>query len=439
MSVFAPEYPSYGPAEGEASEESVNDNLRTAYGFLRDEMGYPAANIILMGYSIGTGACIQLAYELCVDEAQDSCGALVLIAPFLSVKHIVQDLKGSVIVNVLAGAISNRWNSLERIGLVTCPSLFVHGLKDTLIPVEHSQKLFFASGAGQKRLKVCVEADHTNFEEPTDTIEPIAIFLGDVLMPETRQRELSNSVPVQYYICPRSVFEREREEKRKMSRGASPDPNFETGESSGIGAPSSALECVADSFTDTFSWLWGASTTMGKGCSNSMSGGVNLCVSSLAHDEFDSMGHDEEELRISERSKKTKTSTVKFPKSPAFVAMNLLSEYFAALNSRNASAAAALLDVDVSVEYEGDEASSRDWRGRAKATQKFVSLFAKRPSYSATFQLVCCEYQEERTSIKASCNFSCSATGFQASHMILYTIVTGESGAFIVTIRHLQS
>jgi len=34
MSVFAIEYPSYGPAEGDASEETVNDNLFTAYNFL---------------------------------------------------------------------------------------------------------------------------------------------------------------------------------------------------------------------------------------------------------------------------------------------------------------------------------------------------------------------------------------------------------------------
>jgi pimeloyl-ACP methyl ester carboxylesterase len=53
-SVFAIEYPGYGPAEGTASEESVNDNLKTAYDFLLF-LGYPSKNIILMGYSIGTG------------------------------------------------------------------------------------------------------------------------------------------------------------------------------------------------------------------------------------------------------------------------------------------------------------------------------------------------------------------------------------------------
>jgi hypothetical protein len=63
-SVFAIEYPGYGPAEGIASEESVNDNLKTAYDFLLF-LGYPSNNIILMGYSIGTGPSIKLASELC--------------------------------------------------------------------------------------------------------------------------------------------------------------------------------------------------------------------------------------------------------------------------------------------------------------------------------------------------------------------------------------
>ena len=35
------------------SEESVNDNLTTAYTFLTEKLGYPAGNVIMIVYSIG--------------------------------------------------------------------------------------------------------------------------------------------------------------------------------------------------------------------------------------------------------------------------------------------------------------------------------------------------------------------------------------------------
>jgi hypothetical protein len=49
-SVFSIEYPGYGPAQGEASESSVNSNYQTAYNFLVNVAGYPSGNIVLMGY-----------------------------------------------------------------------------------------------------------------------------------------------------------------------------------------------------------------------------------------------------------------------------------------------------------------------------------------------------------------------------------------------------
>ena len=148
-SVFAIEYPGYGPAEGVAGEESVNDNLRTAYNFLLF-LGYPAKNIVFMGYSIGTGPSIQLASELC--QAGTPPGALITIAAYLSICDIVRDLKGSIemIRSILAGVIDNRWDSGTKIATVSCPSLFVHGALDEVIPCEHSERLFAnCSSTGQ--------------------------------------------------------------------------------------------------------------------------------------------------------------------------------------------------------------------------------------------------------------------------------------------------
>ena len=131
---------------------------------------------------------------------------MVTIAAYLSICDIVRDLKGSILVSLLAGAIDNRWNSGEKIKSVTCPCLFVHGKTDEIIPAEHSEKLFENCPASVKRLRICPKADHTHFEEPTDTVDPIAAFLAEAFVPIDA---VIQQIPAQYMQCPQSVLDRE--------------------------------------------------------------------------------------------------------------------------------------------------------------------------------------------------------------------------------------
>ena len=210
--MFAIEYPSYGPAEGTAGEESVNDNLRTAYNFLLF-LGYPPKNIILMGYSIGTGPSIQLASELCI--AGTPPGAVITVAAYLSICDIVRDLRGSIMLvsSLLAGIIDNRWDSETRIQFVTCPCLFVHGELDEVIPSRHSEMLFERCGSSVKRLRLCPKADHTHFEEPGDTVDPIANFLLEFFRPDASP--LLVPIPARFSMCPQSILQREANMKQR--------------------------------------------------------------------------------------------------------------------------------------------------------------------------------------------------------------------------------
>jgi pimeloyl-ACP methyl ester carboxylesterase len=210
MSVLAIEYPGYGPAEGTPSEESVNDNLNTAFRFLKD-LGYPDSNIILMGYSIGTGPVLQLAAHQC--NAGTPPAAVITIAAFLSICDIIRDLKGTVILSLLAEAIANRWNSAEMVTQITCPLMLIHGMLDDVIPHTHSQQLYDRCVSSAKYLRLCANATHKQFEEPVDTVEPMATFLTETV------RGIENveiaQVPQFMFVCPHSVIETE-----KMTRSA---------------------------------------------------------------------------------------------------------------------------------------------------------------------------------------------------------------------------
>jgi fermentation-respiration switch protein FrsA (DUF1100 family) len=57
---------------------------------------------------------------------------------------------------------------------VTCPAIFVHGMMDDIIPYEHSGKLYASCPSKVKVLRLVPGADHIHFEEPADTVKPIA-------------------------------------------------------------------------------------------------------------------------------------------------------------------------------------------------------------------------------------------------------------------------
>ena len=66
------------------------------------------------------------------------------MSAFTSIKAVVKDLAGKWATFL----IKERFPNFEHISKVTCPSFFVHGLKDSLIPYKHSQEL-----QSKKRIK----------------------------------------------------------------------------------------------------------------------------------------------------------------------------------------------------------------------------------------------------------------------------------------------
>jgi len=59
------------------------------------------------------------------------------MSPFTSIRAVVRDMAGKWVQYF----VKERFNNLECMSRVTCPTFLVHGLKDTLIPYKHSQEL----------------------------------------------------------------------------------------------------------------------------------------------------------------------------------------------------------------------------------------------------------------------------------------------------------
>lgn len=124
--VASVDYPGYGLSDGSPDEEGCYRNVHRLYDWLVSERGFAPEDIIVNGFSIGTGPATELA-------ATRPCGGLILEAPFLSAPRVVTRVR---ILPV------DPFPNLKRIGDVKCPVLMIHGTKDSIIPYSQGQALF---------------------------------------------------------------------------------------------------------------------------------------------------------------------------------------------------------------------------------------------------------------------------------------------------------
>lgn len=147
--VLAVEYPGYGLCPGgPATADSVTENAFVVFRFVREVMQWPTDSIKIFGRSIGTGPAISLAVQYKVS-------GLILVAPFLSIKELVNDTVG-----VFSYLVEERFPSKDRMHLVRSPALIIHGQKDALIPYRHGTLLYELCRS--RKLLVCPEGMEHN-------------------------------------------------------------------------------------------------------------------------------------------------------------------------------------------------------------------------------------------------------------------------------------
>lgn len=136
-SVLIIDYPGYGKSEGSPSEEGCYRAADAAYDWLIGAKRIEPRKVTLYGASLGGGVIVDVA-------SRREHRALVLVKTFTS----LPDAAGSVFwwLPIPTHALmSNRFDSLSKIGKCHRPTFIAHGTADTLIPFEQGEKLFNAA------------------------------------------------------------------------------------------------------------------------------------------------------------------------------------------------------------------------------------------------------------------------------------------------------
>ena len=132
LGVMAVDYRGYGGSAGVPSEAGLYLDAAAAYAYLTTELHVPVERIIIYGYSLGSAVAIDLASRL-------PAAGLIVEGAFLSVPARGAELYPYLPVAWLA---HNRFASMDKVGRVTMPKLFIHARQDQVIPLAHGRRLF---------------------------------------------------------------------------------------------------------------------------------------------------------------------------------------------------------------------------------------------------------------------------------------------------------
>ncbi len=156
--LFFPEYRGYGDIKGKISQQSMQEDVATAYKYLKGR-GYVNKDIIVYGHSMGTYNTVYTAATFGQDEPFH---AVILEAPFLSAAQTASEVfMGLFPVKSL---MKNHYPSETLIGKIKSPIFIGHGKKDKLIKFHQGWEMYNKAN-NPKSFFVSEQAAHDDLPE----------------------------------------------------------------------------------------------------------------------------------------------------------------------------------------------------------------------------------------------------------------------------------
>jgi fermentation-respiration switch protein FrsA (DUF1100 family) len=128
--IVALSYRGYAGSSGKPSEQGLLRDAAAAYAFTAAR--YSAEQIVLWGFSLGSGVAVALA-------AEQPVAKLILEAPYTSIADVAASAFPIFPVRLV---LKDPFHSDQRIGRVSVPLLIMHGARDPTIPVAFGERLF---------------------------------------------------------------------------------------------------------------------------------------------------------------------------------------------------------------------------------------------------------------------------------------------------------
>ncbi|ONK58312.1 uncharacterized protein A4U43_C09F10910 [Asparagus officinalis] len=128
VNLMGYDYSGYGQSSGKPSEHNTYADIEAAYKCLRENYGAKEEDVILYGQSVGSGPTLDLATRL------PQLRAIVLHSPILSGLRVMYPVKRTYWFDI--------YKNIDKIPLVNCPVLVIHGTSDEVVDCSHGKQLW---------------------------------------------------------------------------------------------------------------------------------------------------------------------------------------------------------------------------------------------------------------------------------------------------------
>jgi hypothetical protein len=153
FNVLAIDYRGFGRSSpGQPSEAKCYEDARAALAWLRAERP-GAGGLYLVGHSLGGAVAIELA----IGDA--GVAGIVVESTFTSMYDMASRTAARFLP--LDTLLTQRFDSIAKVGRLNVPILIVHGTQDSLVPVEMAHALY-AKARDPKQLLIIEGASHHN-------------------------------------------------------------------------------------------------------------------------------------------------------------------------------------------------------------------------------------------------------------------------------------
>ena len=158
--VMAYDYAGYGNSTGVPGEKQGYSDIDAAYTYLVEKKQISPGDIVIMGYSVGSGPSCYLAEKT-------TPKALIIVAGFASAAQVL--LPFSVPLDKFPNA--------ERLKNSSAPLLVFHGENDRVIPLRNGKKLYSSSAAKIKKIYIENAGHNDIFDRTPEFFGKIKTFL----------------------------------------------------------------------------------------------------------------------------------------------------------------------------------------------------------------------------------------------------------------------
>ncbi|KAK3088355.1 hypothetical protein FSP39_018080 [Pinctada imbricata] len=179
FNVLLVEYRGYGKSEGSPSESGLYLDAEAAMEFVLQRNDINKNKLLVFGRSLGGAVAIWLASQ---SRYTQHISVLIIENTFTSLPDIAKKIFDFYVLNLVPEFLyKNKFPSLRRIENIKIPTLFLSGMRDTLIPPKMMQKLHMMSAASKKQLSRFEDGTHNETWMCNGYYESLSRFVSEVL------------------------------------------------------------------------------------------------------------------------------------------------------------------------------------------------------------------------------------------------------------------